>query len=181
MTWLFFCLPANCFANIGVPMIFLTIPQMVIALLPIVLVEALLCMPYIKLSLNELIGGMFKANIVSTFIGIPVTWILLVILQMATGGGSSYGLSTPLQKLAAVTWQAPWLVPYESELYWMIPSASLVLLVPFYFASWFIEFKVAKRVFKSIEPKMLNRTIRNINFVSYNAMAAYVLIKWNLT
>ena len=161
----------------GVPMIVVTMPQMVIAFIPIVLIEAFLSKSYIKLPLNELFRVMFKANIFSTFIGIPVTWLVLVIIQIISGGGSAYGLSTPLEKLAAVTWQAPWLIPYEGEAHWMIPTAMLVMLIPFYFASWFIEYKIAKRILNSVESKLLNRTIRNVNFVSYSGVATYVLIR----
>jgi hypothetical protein len=65
---------------------------------------------------------------------------------MATGGGSAHGLRTLSAKLLAVTWQSPWLIPYEDDLVWMVPAAALCLLVPFFFASVYIEYQVARRV-----------------------------------
>ena len=67
-------------------------------------------------------------------------------MQMTTGGGSAYGINTSARKLLAATWQAPWLVPYETDLYWMLPVASLVLLIPFFFASYFVEAPIVARM-----------------------------------
>jgi hypothetical protein len=34
---------------------------------------------------------------------------------------------------------AAWLVPYENQLHWLIPAATLVLLVPYFFVSVLVE------------------------------------------
>ncbi len=62
-----------------------------------------------------------------------------------------YGLESPMAVLLAVTLQAPWLVPYEKELYWMVPAAMVVLLVPFFFVSVFFERSVLLRTWKNEE------------------------------
>ena len=98
---------------------------------------------------------------------------LLVILQMMTGGGGSHGLDTPLKKFLAVTWQSPWLIPYESELYWMVPTAALVLLIPFFFASWFIEYQVGKRILRDIESTKIKEAVLKANLLSYGLLGLY--------
>jgi hypothetical protein len=104
-----------------------------------------------------------------------VTWVALVAIQLCTGGGMAYGINSPLTKFLAVTWQAPWLIPYEPELKWMIPSATLFLLVPFFFVSWWIEYRVEKRLLKEIDQTQLNAAVRNANLVSYGLLALIVL------
>lgn len=47
-------------------------------------------------------------------------------------------METPAHRLAAVTLQAAWLVPYEKHLAWMVPAA-VVLLVPCFALSVFVE------------------------------------------
>jgi hypothetical protein len=177
VAWLCMTAPSICHANIGVPMIFVTLPTMGIALLPIIAIEALLAIPNLKLPYRKLLKCFFIANLVSTFVGIPVAWFLLVVLQIVTGGGSAYGLASPATRLLAVTWQAPWLIPYESDLNWMIPAATLVLFVPFFFASWWVEYLVVKRVLSCEDGRLVRRVVRNVNFLSYSGLAIYVVAR----
>ena len=114
-------------------------------------------------------------NIVSTLFGVPATWLVLVGIQIVTGGGAAYGIETPFQKFIAITWQAPWLIPYHAELYWMVPAARLVLLIPFFFGSWFIEYFIAKKMLKEIKRTSLKRAILLANLVSYGLLAVAAL------
>lgn len=50
---------------------------------------------------------------------------------------------TPIQRAA---WLAPFEEEYEGEHEWVGPISALVLLVPFFFASWFIEYLIAIRM-----------------------------------
>ncbi len=167
------------YADIGAPMIFLTLPMLLIGLLPIILLEAFVLLKVTRIDFK----GAFKVsalmNAVSTIVGIPVTWVLLVLLQMFTGGGAAYGLETPLKKFLAVTWQAPWLIPYESDLYWMMPAASLVLLIPFFFASYSIETVIARRMLKSLDKGLVRKSVFIANLLSY-AILFVLTLAWLL-
>lgn len=101
--------------NIGVPMIFPALPVMLVSLLPVIFIEALVLRHFLTVSLLKATKAAGLANLASTFVGIPLTWFFLAALQMLTGGDRSYGLNTPLKRFLAVTWQAPWLTPYESR------------------------------------------------------------------
>ncbi len=171
----FLLLPAKAHADIGVPMIFITAPGMLAALIPIILIEGVVMSKQLAITLTQSLKAAFYGNIVSTIVGIPVTWVALVAIQLCTGGGGAYGLDSPLKQFLAVTWQAPWLIPYEPELKWMIPSATFFLLVPFFFVSWRIEYKVANRLLKEIDQTQLNAAVRNANLVSYGLLALIVL------
>lgn len=178
--WLVITMPDVCKADMGLPMIFLTMPTMLIALVPIILLEAFVARPYLKLPIGRILKGSGLANLFSTLIGIPVTWSLLVVLQIVTGGTKAYGLATPLARVLAVTWQAPWLIPYEGDLRWMLPAATLFLLIPFFFVSWWVEFLVMKHILKEVEIKLLKRTVGWMNFISYCGLALYVALRMHV-
>lgn len=169
-------------ADMGVPMIFLTLPAMLVALLPIVLVESLVLGRMLGSGFVARVKSVAAANVASTLLGLPITWVVLVALQMTTGGGSAYGINTPARKLLAVTWQAPWLVPYETDLYWMLPAASLVLLIPFFFASYFVEAPIVARMESAYSRSAVRSAVFRANIVSYALLAIFTVcwLLWSL-
>jgi hypothetical protein len=165
-------------ADAGVPMLFVTFPRMMAALVPIVLVEAIVYRWYLSKSFPSCCGGSLVANSMSTFAGIPLTWVLLVIMEiLCTGGGKAYGLDTPLHRLVAVTLQAPWLVPYEEDLYWMIPVAALSLLVPCLLVSVLVEYFMLRAcwILPKDRVKLLN-AVWIANLLSYCLLGTYCLV-----
>lgn len=183
--WLFLfpgilLVPESAQANIGVPMIAVTLPWMVIALVPVILVEGLILARRHELPFSRAAKAMSIANLITTFIGIPITWFLLVLVQMFTGGGSSYGIETAMDRFLAVTWQAPWLIPYESEIYWMVPAAFLVLSLPFFLSSWVLETFVLRKAFKEIPAPLLTRSALFANLASYFLIDLVVVLIFSL-
>lgn len=162
-------------ADAGVPMLFVTFPSMLLALVPIILLESVVLGRMMRRSAASFMKSATIANLVSTIVGIPVTWLVLVFLELLTGGGSAYGLSTTLQKLLAVTWQAPWLIPYEGQLYWMVPTASLFLLVPFFFVSYLIEAPIVASIQCELPRPQVRAAIFRANVASYIGLAAFNL------
>ncbi|HPT07698.1 MAG TPA: hypothetical protein PLO85_06120 [Candidatus Omnitrophota bacterium] len=176
---LLFCFVSPAYADMGAPMIFITLPMLIIGLIPIIFLETFVLLKIMRIDFKAALKTSAFMNGISTIIGIPLTWVLLVLLQMFTGGGAAYGLQTPLKKFLAVTWQAPWLIPYESDLYWMIPAASLVLLIPFFFASYFVEAIIARRMQKSLDTGLLKKSVFVANVVSY-AILFVLTLAWLL-
>lgn len=169
-----FAVPA--YANIGVPMLMLTLPGMFFALIPIIGLESYMIGRYLNLEFSRSLRTAAFANVISTMAGMPVTWFVLVLLQMVTGGGYAYGVDTALKKFLAVTWQAPWLIPYEQELYWMIPAAAITLLVPFFFASWFIEYQTARQMLKDLPASLVQKAVMYANVTSYVLLGLVILV-----
>lgn len=161
------------FANVGVPMIVVELPVMALALIPIVLLEAVI---YVRLSHTTWSlawRGSWWANVASTFVGIPVAWFVQVVVQMLIGGGSAWGIESPGDRLAAVTLQSAWLVPYEKDLSWMIPAAAIVLLVPCLLISIFVERFVLLRYWPESIYAGLTRNIIVANLISYLLVGAF--------
>ena len=169
--------PSVAYANAGVPMLAIVWPGMWIALLPIIAVESLVLVRVASVPLRRAALVSAVANAVSTFLGIPLTWAALFGVQaiVPNGGGAGPDLGTFAGKLFAVTVQAPWLIPYESDLYWMIPSASLVLLVPFFLMSWGAELLVARSMLRAQDRPAVDRAVLRGNLLSYGLLACVVL------
>ncbi|SHF82459.1 hypothetical protein SAMN05216361_0532 [Marisediminitalea aggregata] len=174
----FLALPFAANANAGVPMLFLAMPALLMSLLPIIFIESVYCAQRLSLSFGQSLKTVSISNLASTLVGIPVTWLLLVGVQIATSGGRAYGIDSPVEKVLAVTWQAPWLIPYETDLHWMIPAAGLVLLVPFYFASWWSEFWVAKKLNTLLPTSDVKLAVRNANRITYCLLAGWPIASW---
>jgi hypothetical protein len=132
-------------ANIGVPMLFVQLPLMIIALPVVILIEAALCRRWFMLEWKPALKATSIANAVSTLVGFPLMWLALVVIQMVLGGGSAPKIPDPWFSIYTVTVQAPWLLPYEDKLYWMIPTACLILLIPAFFVTVWIELKFYRR------------------------------------
>lgn len=181
LAFLAFVVPGVAHANAGVPMLFLAMPALLISLVPIIAIETLYIAKSLGLQFGQSLKTVSISNVASTIIGIPLTWFLLVVIQMVTGGGGSYGIDSVMGKLLAVTWQAPWLIPYEEDLSWMIPVAGLVLLIPFFFVSWCSEYFVSKKINKSIPSLNIRLKVRNANLITYSLLAAWPIGFWILS
>lgn len=164
-------------ADAGVPMLFVTFPAMVLALIPIVLLESIVLSRVLQRKAVSLATSAATANVVSTIVGIPITLLALAFLQWATGGDTFHQFPKPLAMFLAVTWQAPWLLPYGNQLSWMVPVASLVLLVPFFFASYFIEAPIVARFQRQLPKAQVRRAVFQANAASYAGLVV-VNLAW---
>lgn len=158
------------FANAGVPMLFLQLPAMLWALLPVILIEILVAQAMLKLSFAKAGKALVTANLATTLVGFPLVWILLVGMELALGGGRAYGLMTFWTRAYAVTVQAPWLIPYEDDLHWMIPVAATYLLIPAFFASVFIERWICTAFWPEQEENQIRRFSWHAHLWSYIAL-----------
>ena len=161
-------------ANMGVPMIFIQLPMMLIALLPVIVVEAVVHHLQLNIERRRAIWGAVRANLWSTLVGVPVAWAAQTFVQVTLGGGRAWGIETPLDRLAAVTLQSAWLIPYEGELRWMIPAASLVLLVPCLLVSIYVEQRVLRRYLPELAARQVVIATVQANLITYFCLAGYV-------
>ena len=161
------------FADAGVPMLFVQMPLLIVALPVVIAVEAALCRLWLEVPWKRAWVGASMANLFSTLAGFPILWIALVIVQMCVGGGSFPKLAEPWYSVYGVTVQAPWLLPQDERLYWMVPTAGMVLLVPAFFVTIFIEKRVYRRVFKdSPSATKVPGATWKMHFVTYGLLLA---------
>src|SRR5882724_12003016 len=154
--------------DMGVPMIVLQFPIMVIALIPIILIETVVIRPKLNISWKETFYGVTLANIGSTLVGIPVAWFIMYVIEILVGLVDSAVFN-------ANSWDSPvlaligaaWLPPGSRDLYWMIPVASIILLVPSYFCSVLIEYYICRWKWENLPAASIKRSVWLVNLVSY--------------
>jgi len=172
----FYASPA--IANVGFPMLIIAWPGMIIALIPIIALESYCLRSMLKLPFAKSLKLMTIANLESTIIGIPLTWVALLLIEMLVSfvGWSIFKIGTELPDVLTyiymTTLGAAWLVPFEE---WVIPAASLFLLIPFYFVTWYVEYRCLKKRIKKTKPAILKGIVRNINLISYGLLGIIVL------
>ena len=178
--------------DMGLPMIFPTMYLMIAALLPIVFLEGYFISRKLVIDLRSAMLWTGLANLISTLIGIPLTWCGLFLFQSVSGGTSTFHVGPFLNKLLSVTVQAPWLLPFEQEESWLLFAAELFLLIPFFFASWLIEYGVMRNALTALVSSArhqpddsfsarsdfkveVRRSVRNANLLSYGLLALFLI------
>lgn len=161
--------PSVALANAGIPMIFITFPAMLVALIPIIILEMVVIRFILNSEWRETAVASVVSNMVSTFLGIPLAWGVFLIFEIAIGIPAGYFNINPGRVLGVILFAA-WLVPDEKNLGWMIPLASMVLLVGFFYISYWIEKSVAGRFLKNNTSDQIRRAFWRANIFSYSIL-----------
>jgi hypothetical protein len=163
--------PLALVADVGIPMIFVTLPLMVCALVPVILVETWVARPPLKISYGRSIWVVAVANVVSTLVGIPAAWAAMYGLELLTFiAGERFWRNAhngPVLRVAEVVLGSAWLG--DTGLLWAVPLAATILLIPSFFASWYIE---AFIVDKMVEPEwpIVRSAMFKANLASYGLL-----------
>ncbi len=172
-----FAAPAR--ADAGIPMLMLVWPAAWLLLLLIIPLEAWFARRMLGLSWRRVLGVSALANLASTLVGIPVAWILLVILEMGTGltiaAADARGWRIPeaVQNALGIALMAPWLGPNARP--WMVPAAAAFLCVPFFLVSVLCESLVARRRLADCDTREIRRWAWFANGFTYS-IAFVVLV-----
>jgi hypothetical protein len=129
-------------ADAGIPLIGPAVVLGWFAIIPVVLSETVLAKVLLRWRLVDALRWVSLANGVSTLLGIPIAWFLAVVMSALTGGGG-WGDGSVIGVLRSPAWLGP---GYIKDLGWAIPLALIVLCVPCFFISWWVEFAVLRRV-----------------------------------
>jgi hypothetical protein len=71
-------------ANIGLPMVAVYLPPAWLALLPIIFIESVYGTWRYNFPFGRSLTAQSIANCFSTLIGIPITWVILVLVEFVT-------------------------------------------------------------------------------------------------
>lgn len=162
-------------ANAGVPMLLWQLPGMVLALVPVVLLETLIAGRHLELGFRERLTGIAVANVWSTFVGVPVAWGVMTMIPSMTGGVVTTDTSAPLLALQVVAMEAAWPDAYEGQLSWLIAAAGIALLIPYYFASVVVERWVLRHRWSSQQRKPIHAAVWRMNAASYLCLALLLI------
>ena len=166
--WLVLAVPASAWANAGVPMLMLAWPAYVLGLIPIVLIESFIGTKDLGLSWTQALPVVTIGNLWSTFLGIPLTWIAMLVVEMVVG--VTLGSFEPSRDVQM--WFFPFLVAVVPgfDNIWLFYAAFVILSIPFCIASIWIERKVALHRLPSHPPQAVRAWIKHANIWSYVAM-----------
>lgn len=187
-------IPLPLLADAGLPMIILTWPAMVVLLIPVIVIEGFLCKKWLGLNTWQAIKTNAVSNLASTIIGIPVAWAVMLAIEFGAIGivGESNTLQnwhSPIAIVISFLFGSAWLNPDLGERAWVIPAATLILLIPFFFASYWIEYLVVRKMVGTSEgaPSNLGHArvraaVRNANLVTYGIMflatSVWLALSW---
>lgn len=165
--------PTVALANAGLPMLAVVWPMSVPAFIPVVAIESWVVRRALNISWRVAITQMIKGNIFSTLVGIPLAWvasfaveILLAFVVTNVTDSKSYP-PHGIGEVGRVILSAPWLGPFREGGHWIIPLAMIVLLVPFFFASFWAEAWYVGPNLCPEAPDRARRAIWNANVFSY--------------
>jgi hypothetical protein len=169
-------------ADVGIPMLALMWPPAWLLLIVIVPVEAYFARRILALDWRGALALSARANLVSTLVGIPLTWLALALVEFGTGYviyllRLGDGDTSPLvQRAVAITVLAPWLGPGNSLSPWIVPAAAAYLCIPFFFASVFIENRVARRRLGRLGAPLVRRWSWWANGFSYSVIFVVLVV-----
>ncbi len=168
--FIFLGLSTPALANAGVPMIMLLWPFFWCALIPIILVEWLVLKKDLPALLpKRLFYVASMANLFSVLLGIPLAWLTQLGIQLATGGSGFLPLDNMWSILLVATLHTAWIVPYQGALDFLIPTAFMVLLIPCFFFSYWLEKIVALKLLResSYPKEVIKKAVWRANKWSY--------------
>ena len=169
-------------ADAGLPMIFLTFPAMLMLLIPVIVIEGLLCKKWLGLTTVEAMKSNAVSNLASTIIGVPVAWAIMFGVEFITFGiiersNAIQHWRSPIAQMIWLFLGSAWIGPPSEKNIWVIPAATLVLLVPFFLASYGVEYLVVRHMVGMPEggpPNLaysrVRIAVRNANLITYGAM-----------
>jgi hypothetical protein len=167
---------ADARADVGIPMLVLAWPAYIVALIPVVIIEAFVGVRRIGLAWPAALRTATIANLWSTFLGIPIVWVLLLALEFLVGGVASLLNLSNRWEYVLFPFMIAWV---GGEDVWTIYFAFVLLAIPFCLASIWIERKVALRTLTEAPVADVRAWVRDANIWSYTflvvAAAAYPL------
>jgi len=174
-------------ADVGLPMIFLQWPFMICALIPVIIVEALLIRRWVPLSNKQSFAGISLANIVSTLIGIPLAWLAMLLVEFIVlypvslaSAKWHWNLDSPVFSVLGFVFSIAWLEPTDIE--WIALTAGALLLIPCFYASVWIERAVCLWAWPDVDRSEVRRGVFLANMASYALLFLFLCgwIIWEL-
>lgn len=150
-------------------------PATWVLIIPIIILEAWIAVRWLKLKWGKAFLISIAANIASTLVGIPFTYVVI--------GGAAYalfGATAGIPLLGDITmWMLQPFVFFPFWKTWVLPLALIGLLIPSFFVTYWIEKFVARGLLraKSDAKEVAKRWSLYANAASY-ALMAILLSMW---
>jgi hypothetical protein len=173
---LLFPLYAN--ADAGIPMLPFAYPVILIFLIPVIAIEAAYLRAKLKTNWRVTLGATAKANVVTLLLGYPLMWALFLGMEFLFWFGiDATGVDNHLHwapghlvsEMAVVAASAAWMGPVQDR--WAIPFAYVILLIPSFIVSGFVESQLIERLGWLRTDLRCGRAVWQANALSYVFLA----------
>jgi hypothetical protein len=155
-------------ADAGVPMIYFEWPAMVILFVPVFLIEALFFQRRLSLTFFRASEGSFIANLASTFVGVPLAWAFMLILELISFipgiADKVYKLPSPVLIVLGMAWEGPGIKLS------LVPVVLSLLLIPTFFLSVFFERLILTAMWKGENRDKVRKAVWKANLLSYSLL-----------
>ncbi|WP_382431961.1 hypothetical protein [Giesbergeria sinuosa] len=182
------------YANSGFPMIFNTLPFMILALIPLIISEAAVIQKHTQAPSKTVLKAVAGANLLSTFVGLPLSnalGLLLTWASYATGISWHHISNSVASTLAKATLGFFWFdtsrwstllndkIPhtYQKEPEWYYYLAIAFAILVNYLVSWYIEYAYLKKRLDAPHNAIRNGAIY-ANTLSYLIIVLMLLFKY---
>jgi len=187
-----FALPVPLLANTGIPMVFMTIPFMMLALIPVILVETLVVWRITGATLRKALSVMTAANIITTVVGLPLANLLTWFMALCAGPFTVHIRNTAdmphrmLLKATLMNWyycDNYWVIgpngrvvrPLLHEVVWYMPLALAVAFLVNLLVSHWLEYRYMCTELEAPRP-LLRRASFRANVCSYFVLVLGALL-----
>lgn len=174
-------IPSPAHANTGIPMLAILWSFSWFFIIPVILIEYWIVKKIPKAKPKTgVMGAVTFANLCSTFVGIPITWgIFLVVLKFFGLGGGFFSASSKFwNQLINISFGGPDI--HFSEMHWFIPVFWTILFILIYpMSSWIEGIIVARFLQNAHQPREIKKAVWIANSASYAflyILAVYWLI-----
>jgi hypothetical protein len=153
----------------------------------VIAVEAEVTRRKLALPYRKAFAGAAKANVLSTLVGVPLAWVIMLAVEFVTvfplaaaAQKRHWDLDSPLFYIFYVLGVA-WTGPGGTSA-WPIALAAALLLVPTFFMSVWLERPVYRRSYSEIDVGAVDRSVWSANLCSYALLfvAACGWLGWEL-
>ena len=127
-------------------------PVILVFLIPVIAIEVIYLRARLKTEWRMTLTSTAKANVVTMLLGYPLAWLLFLVIELVfwltltvTGVGDRlhWAPGPAIEKIVVVATSAAWMGPIEER--WAIPFAFVVLLIPSFILSGFVESRLLER------------------------------------
>jgi hypothetical protein len=157
-------------ANIGLPMVAVYLPPAWLALVPIIFIESGYGTWRYKFPFGRSLAAQSIANCLSTLIGIPITWLILVLVQFVALEWSGGVIPKSLLPILSPLLGAAWLAPGNEQGWWILAVAIAVLTFFFYLMSVASEGFVVARFFRDSPRNKIRSWMLQANAITYGLL-----------
>lgn len=139
-------------ADAGIPMLPFAYPVILVFLIPVIAIEAVYLRTKLKTNWRVTLAATAKANAVTLVLGYPIMWCAFFTLELlfwfgidATGVDNHLHWSPGhlVSEMAVLAASAAWMGPVQDR--WAIPFAYVILLIPSFIVSGFVESRLIER------------------------------------